>query len=148
MSLRDVEEAYNRISDVINKTPVMTSRTLNKITNATVFLKCENFQKMGAFKFRGAYNALSLLTPEERKKGVITHSSGNHAQAVALSAKLLGIRATIVMPKTAPKVKMNAVKDTYGAKVVLCEPTLESRQKTTTELIEKYGYVLIHPYDK
>ena len=146
MLLDKIEEAYNNIKDVANKTPVMTSRTLNKITNSEVFLKCENFQRMGAFKFRGAYNTLSRLSKEQREKGVITHSSGNHAQAVALASKILGIQATIVMPKDAPKVKINATRD-YGAKIVFCENNLQSRTETTEKLISEHKYTLIHPYD-
>ncbi len=147
MSLRDIKEAHERISSVINKTSIVTSHTLNEITKSSIFLKCENFQKMGAFKFRGAYNAISLLSPEERERGVITHSSGNHAQAVALAAKLLGIKALIVMPETAPQVKVNATRDTYGAEVIFCKPTIESRSQTTLKLIEKNDYTFIHPYD-
>ncbi|TFG25769.1 MAG: pyridoxal-phosphate dependent enzyme [Promethearchaeota archaeon] len=146
MLLDKIEEAYNNIKDAVNKTPVMTSRTLNKITSSEVFLKCENFQRMGAFKFRGAYNTLSKLSKKEREKGVITHSSGNHAQAVALASKILGIQATIVMPKGAPKVKINATRD-YGAKIVFCENNLQSRTDTTEKLISEYGFKLIHPYD-
>ncbi|MHA1490248.1 MAG: threonine/serine dehydratase [Promethearchaeota archaeon] len=147
MYLRDIKEAHERISGVINKTSIVTSRTLNEITKSSIFLKCENFQRIGAFKFRGAYNAISLLSPEERKRGVITHSSGNHAQAVALAAKLLGIKALIVMPETAPQVKVNATRDTYGAEVIFCKPTIESRSQTTLKLIEKHDYTFIHPYD-
>jgi threonine dehydratase len=146
-SYKEIIDAYERIKDYINETPIMTSRTLNRKTNAEVFLKCENFQRIGAFKMRGAINAISQLSEEQKKKGVITHSSGNHAQAVALSAKLLNINATIVMPKTSPKVKIEATRDTYGAHVVLCENSLEARQKTTEKLIKKNGYTLIHPYD-
>ncbi|MHA1724595.1 MAG: threonine/serine dehydratase [Promethearchaeota archaeon] len=143
----DILETYQRIKNVINKTPVMTSRTLNAMLNAEVYLKCENFQRIGAFKMRGAYNAISQLTEEEKKRGIIAHSSGNHAQAVALAAKLLGIKATIVMPFTSPKVKVNATRDTYGAEVVLCEPTIKARSETAQKLIEQHGYTLIHPYD-
>ena len=146
MSFEGIEEAYIRIQKVVNKTPVLTSRTLNNLINASVFLKCENFQRMGAFKFRGAYNTLSLLSPEERKIGVITHSSGNHAQAVALAASLLGIKATIVMPKGAPQIKINATKE-YGANVILCENTLKSRTEETNKLMAENNYILIHPFD-
>ncbi|MFX1317057.1 MAG: pyridoxal-phosphate dependent enzyme [Promethearchaeota archaeon] len=147
MALNNIEEAYHRLKNVVNRTPVMTSRTLNKITGAkSVYLKCENFQRVGAFKFRGAFNALSLLTSEERKRGVITHSSGNHAQAVALAASILGINATIVMPKGAPINKINATKG-YGPAIVFCDNSLESRIQTTKQLIEKNQFVLIHPYD-
>ncbi|MFX0081110.1 MAG: pyridoxal-phosphate dependent enzyme [Candidatus Hodarchaeota archaeon] len=146
MSFQGIEEAYSKISGVVNKTPVMTSRTLNSKLKAVIFFKCENFQRVGAFKFRGAYNALNLLSKEEKKRGVITHSSGNHAQAVALAASILGIQATIVMPKGAPTNKINATKD-YGAQIVFCDNTLESRTQTTEKLIEQYQYILIHPYD-
>ncbi|MCK4287095.1 MAG: pyridoxal-phosphate dependent enzyme, partial [Candidatus Lokiarchaeota archaeon] len=127
-------------------TPVMTSRSLNALLEAEVYFKCENFQRVGAFKFRGAYNALSLFTKDEKKRGVITHSSGNHAQAVALAASFLRIQATVVMPKGAPINKVNATKE-YGAKVVFCDNTLEARTKTTEKLIEKNNYILLHPYD-
>jgi threonine dehydratase len=113
---------------------------------AEVYLKCENFQRVGAFKFRGAFNALSLLSKEEKKRGVITHSSGNHAQAVALASSLLSIQATIVMPKGAPLNKINATKE-YGADIVFCDNTLEARTRTTDRLIAKNNYILIHPYD-
>ena len=146
MSFEGVEDAYNRIKNVVNKTPVITSRTLNRITDSNNFFKCENFQRVGAFKFRGAYNTLSLLPKGQRKLGVITHSSGNHAQALALSASLLGIKATIVMPKGAPENKITATKG-YGAQVVFCDNNLEARTKTTKELIEKHNSILIHPYD-
>ncbi|MFX1345759.1 MAG: pyridoxal-phosphate dependent enzyme [Promethearchaeota archaeon] len=146
MSFLGIEEAFSRISSVANKTAVMTSRTLNAQINAEIFFKCENFQRVGAFKFRGAYNALSLLSEEAKKRGVITHSSGNHAQAVALAASILGIQATIVMPKGAPKNKIKATKD-YGAHIVFCDNTLEARSQATEKLIKKYDYILIHPYD-
>ncbi|MGV9172533.1 MAG: threonine/serine dehydratase, partial [Promethearchaeia archaeon] len=143
----DILNAHERIKDAINKTPVLSSRTLNEKVGAEIFLKCENLQRVGAFKMRGAYNAISQLNEEQKSKGVIAHSSGNHAQAVALSAKLLGIKATIVMPETSPKVKVKATRDTYGADVVKCKNTMEARHKTTEKLIEKHGYTLIHPYD-
>ena len=142
----DVKDAYARIKDVAHHTPVMTSRTLNNLTQAEVFVKCENFQRIGAFKFRGAYNAISLLTPEEKERGVITHSSGNHAQAVALAAALHHVKATIVMPENAPKVKVAATKG-YGANVVFCGTKPEDRVKTTQTLIEQHNFTLIHPYD-
>ncbi len=141
-----VEEAYHRISSVINNTPILTSRTLNHQFNATVYCKCENFQRMGAFKFRGAYNALSLLSPEEKKQGVITHSSGNHAQALALAAKELGIKATIVMPKDASEVKKKATA-AYGGKIIFSDSNIDARTKLTQELIDKNNYILIHPYN-
>ncbi len=146
MSFIGIEESYNRIKNVVNNTPVMTSRSLNSLVQAEVYLKCENFQRVGSFKFRGAYNALSLFSDEEKKQGVITHSSGNHAQAVALAASLLNVQATIVMPKGAPINKIHATKD-YGADVIFCENTLEARTKTTDQLIRNYNYILLHPYD-
>ncbi|MFX0001232.1 MAG: threonine/serine dehydratase [Candidatus Hodarchaeota archaeon] len=146
MSFQGIEEAYNRISNIVNKTPVMSSRTLNLLMNSNIFFKCENFQRVGAFKFRGAYNTLSLLSERNKKKGVITHSSGNHAQAVALAASLLGIKATIVMPKGAPVNKINATRN-YGAHIVFCDNSLEARKKTAESLIKKNKFVLIHPYD-
>jgi threonine dehydratase len=146
MSFQGIVEAFKRIQGIANKTPVMQSRTLNSMLNAEIFLKCENFQRVGAFKFRGAYNALSLLTKEEKKRGVITHSSGNHAQAVALAASILKIHATIVMPKGAPKNKIEATRD-YSAEIIFCDNTLDARTHTTENLIKKNNLVLIHPYD-
>ncbi|MHA2180861.1 MAG: pyridoxal-phosphate dependent enzyme [Promethearchaeota archaeon] len=146
MSFNGIKEAYNRIKNVVNTTPVMTSRSLNSLIETEVYLKCENFQRVGAFKFRGAYNALSLFTEEEKRQGVITHSSGNHAQAVALASSLLNIHSTIVMPKGAPINKINATKG-YGADVVFCDNTLEARTKTTEKLVEKNNFILLHPYD-
>ena len=142
----EVLDAHGRIADAINKTPVMTSRTLNEWAGASVFLKCENYQRMGAFKFRGAYNTIIQLSEEEKRKGVITHSSGNHAQAVALSCKLLGIKAVIVMPENSPLVKVNATRG-YGADVVFCKNNVESREQTARSLIEQHGYTMVHPYD-
>jgi len=141
---REIEEAYERIKSVANRTPVMTSVTLDTITGSNCFLKCENFQKTGAFKFRGAYNALSQLSLEQKKKGVITHSSGNHAQALALAAKLLGIRAVVVMPENASPVKVAATRG-YGAEIVTCGSHPTDREKAVKPLIEKHGYTLIHP---
>lgn len=146
MSFQGIEEAYSRITDIVNKTPVMNSRTLNTLMKADIYFKCENFQRVGAFKFRGAYNTLSLLSKEEKKQGVITHSSGNHAQAVALAASILGIQATIVMPKGAPINKVNATKG-YGAEVVFCNNNLKARAETTEKLIKSNNLILIHPYD-
>ena len=142
----EVEAAYERIKEVVNPTPVMTSSTLNEITGCQCFMKCENFQKTGAFKFRGAFNALSQLSPKQKKKGVITHSSGNHAQALALAAKLLEVKAVVVMPENAPPVKAAATKG-YGAKIVFCGSNPTDREKTVVPLIEKHGYTLIHPYN-
>jgi len=146
VSFQGIEEAYKRIQGITNKTPVMTSRTLNKALNALIYLKCENFQRVGAFKFRGAFNTLSLLTNKEKECGIITHSSGNHAQAVSLASSLTGIQATIVMPRGAPINKINATKG-YGANVIFCDNTLEARDRTTEKLIKEFKYTLIHPYD-
>jgi len=146
MSFKGIQKAYKRIGSYVNQTPVMTSSTLNEITNAKLFFKCENFQKVGAFKFRGAFNTISMLSNDERKRGVITHSSGNHAQAVALAAALLGINSTIVMPKGAPKNKIRATKG-YGAEIEFCENTLEARAQKAEEIIKQKDNILIHPYD-
>jgi threonine dehydratase len=146
VTLQDIRDAHNRIRDRIVKTPVMTSTTLDRITGCNVYLKCENFQRVGAFKFRGALNTVSLLTEEEKDRGVIAHSSGNHAQALALAAAMEGVKATIVMPKNSPKVKVNATEG-YGAKIVFCENSSEARVKVANELVEKHGFTLVHPYD-
>lgn len=145
-SLVDIREAHERINPYINKTPVMTSRQMNGIFGCELFFKCENFQRVGAFKFRGASNAVLRLSDEERKRGVVTHSSGNHAAALALAASMNGVKAYIVMPETAPGVKKNAVAG-YGAEITFCKPTLEAREETASAIIEKTGAVLVHPYD-
>ncbi|MFX1575968.1 MAG: threonine/serine dehydratase [Promethearchaeota archaeon] len=146
VSLQDIQAAHKRIQKVVINTPVMTSNTANRLTNCHLFFKCENFQRVGAFKFRGAYNALSQLSSKEKEHGVIAHSSGNHAQAVALAAQMLEVPATIVMPKNSSPVKIAATQD-YGATIVFCEPELKSRESTTNALIDKHRFVLIHPYD-
>ena len=146
VSLQDIEDAHDRIRDRIVKTPVMTSTTLDTMTDCNVFLKCENFQRVGAFKFRGALNTVSLLTPEEKERGVIAHSSGNHAQALALAARMEGVKATIVMPKNSPQVKVNATRG-YGAEIVFCENSSEARVQVANDLVEKHNYTLVHPYD-
>lgn len=142
----DIVDAHQIIKKYAHRTPVLTSSTFDGMTGARLFFKCENFQKVGAFKFRGACNAVMTLSEEEAAKGVATHSSGNHAQALALSAKLRGIKAYIVMPENAPKAKINAVRD-YGAEVIFCEATLPARESTLQEVIEKTGAVMIHPYN-
>ena len=139
-----VQAAVKRLEGVANVTPVFTSRTLNGRTGRELFLKCENFQRVGAFKFRGAYNALSQLNPAQKTGGVITHSSGNHAQGIALAAQLLNIPAVIVMPHDAPKIKREATAG-YGAKIVLCQAI--EREEVTNRLIAEHGYTLVHPYD-
>jgi threonine dehydratase len=141
-----VKEARGRLQGVANVTPVMTSRTLNERLGADVFLKCENFQRIGAFKFRGAFNAMSQLSVEQRERGVLTFSSGNHAQAVALVGKLLGIQTTIVMPQDAPIIK-RAATEAYGATVISYDPQARSREDIAQELEQKHGYSLIPPYD-
>jgi len=145
-NLNDVESAYDRIKDMINKTSILTSRTLNKMVGADVFVKCENFQRVGAFKFRGVCNKLLQLNDKERAKGIIAHSSGNHAQAVALASSILGIKSVIVMPENTPKVKLDATIG-YGAEIVRCASNVEARDKNCQDLIKKHGYTLIHPYD-
>ncbi|MBI6337410.1 threo-3-hydroxy-L-aspartate ammonia-lyase [Proteus sp. PR00224] len=143
---KDVTEAHQRILPYLNKTPVLTSRTINELTGAQFYFKCENFQRMGAFKFRGAMNALSQFTAEQRKNGVVTFSSGNHAQAIALSAKLLGIPATIIMPEDAPKAKMEATKG-YRGRVITYNRYTEDREEIGQQLAQKEGLTLIPPYD-
>ncbi|MEQ9865614.1 threo-3-hydroxy-L-aspartate ammonia-lyase [Pectobacterium aroidearum] len=142
----DVVAAAERIAGYANKTPVMTSRTVNDVFGAEVFFKCENFQRMGAFKFRGAMNALLQFSDEQKAAGVVTFSSGNHAQAIALSAKLLGIPATIVMPHDAPAAKVAATRG-YGGNVVEYNRYTEDREQIGRDLAEKHGLTLIPPYD-
>ena len=142
----DVTAASERIKGFAHRTPVMTSRTMNKELGAEVFFKCENLQRMGAFKFRGAFNALSKFDERQRKAGVVAYSSGNHAQAIALSASLLGIPATIVMPNDAPAAKMAATRG-YGGKVVNYDRYTEDREQIGRDPPEKHGLTLIPPYD-
>lgn len=145
-SYKDIVKAAERIAGYAHNTPVLRSSYFNQLTGADLYFKCENFQKVGAFKFRGAFNAISKLPEDEGRKGIITHSSGNHAQAVALASKMNGYKATIIMPKNAPKVKVNAVRE-YGAEIVFCETTIESRQETTDKIISDTGATFIHPYN-
>jgi threonine dehydratase len=142
----DVAAAAARIEGHAHKTPVITSRTVNEELGAEVFFKCENLQRMGAFKFRGAFNALSKFNDPQRRAGVVAFSSGNHAQAIALSARLLGIPATIVMPQDAPAAKVAATKG-YGGNVVIYDRYKEDREKIGRDLAEKNGMTLIPPYD-
>ncbi|MGQ9720944.1 MAG: pyridoxal-phosphate dependent enzyme [Candidatus Jordarchaeum sp.] len=142
----EIEAARERLRSIVNRTPVMTSRTLDALTGGLIFLKCENFQRVGAFKFRGAYNSINQLTPEEKRRGVIAHSSGNHAQAIALAAKLLGVKAIIVMPKNTPPVKKTATRG-YGAEIVLSGNKPTDREEKAERLSNEYGYTLIHPSD-
>ena len=142
----DVEAASQRLSGHAHRTPVMTSRTMNTELGAELFFKCENLQRMGAFKFRGAFNALSRFDARQRQAGVVTFSSGNHAQAIALSASLLGMPATIVMPNDAPAMKVAATRG-YGGKVVLYDRYTEDREAIGRKLAEEQGLTLIPPYD-
>lgn len=145
-TLDDIHQAAQRIKFHIHHTPVLTNESLNQKVGAQVFLKCENFQKVGAFKFRGACNAVFSLSNEEAAHGVSTHSSGNHAQALALAARLRGVPAYIVMPDNAPAVKKAAVAG-YGGKITFCEPTLEAREATLAQVVERTGSTVIHPYN-
>lgn len=139
-------ESKKRIDALIHKTPVLTNKTINEMTGSSLFFKCENFQKVGAFKFRGACNAVFSLSEQQAIHGVCTHSSGNHAQALALAARIRGIKAYIVMPENAPRVKVEAVKG-YGGIITFCEPTLEARETTLLKVIQDTGAIEIHPYN-
>lgn len=142
----DVQAAAQRIAPYAHRTPVLTCTALDKMCGARLFFKCENFQKAGAFKFRGATNAIFSLGEDDARRGVITHSSGNHAAALALAASLRGIHATVVMPRNTLAVKQAAVAG-YGAEIVLCEPTLVARETTSAEIIARTGATLVHAYD-
>ena len=142
----DIEAASRLISPHVHRTPVLTSKQLDAISGARLFFKCENFQKVGAFKFRGATNAVLNLTEGQRAAGVVTHSSGNHAAALAHAAVLRGVKAYIVMPSSAPEVKKRAVEG-YGAEITFCEPTLAAREAAAAGVIERTGATMIHPYD-
>lgn len=142
----EIVEAHERIQPLIHRTPVMTSTSLNEMTGATLYFKCENLQKTGSFKIRGASNAIFSLSEEEAKHGVVTHSSGNHAAAVARAAAWRGVSAWIVMPKNAPAVKCRAV-EAYGGKITYCEPTVSARTEAAAKIQAETGAVLIHPYD-
>src|SRR5437867_11841157 len=142
----DIEEAARQIAGVAHRTPVVTSRTVNARTGATVFFKCENLQRGGAFKFRGAYSALSRLSADERRRGVVTFSSGNHAQAIALAGQVLDVPRVIVMPSDAPAVKRIATEG-YGGEVVLYDRDREDREAIGRQLAHDRGLTLIPPYD-
>ncbi|MBY0458372.1 MAG: pyridoxal-phosphate dependent enzyme [Gemmataceae bacterium] len=144
--LAAVRDAAQRIKGLAHRTPVMTCRTLDRLAGRELFFKCENLQKIGAFKYRGATNAVRKLTPEQAARGVVTHSSGNHAQALALAAREIGVPAYIVMPRTAPVVKQTAVAG-YGGQVTLCEPNLADRERTAGEIVVRTGATLIPPFD-
>jgi threonine dehydratase len=144
--LADIREAAARIAPLAHRTPVLTSRTLDGRFGASLFFKCENLQRVGAFKFRGAANAVFSLSDAEAARGVATHSSGNHAQALALAARLRGIPAHIVMPENSPAVKVEAVRG-YGGRVVSCAPTQAAREQTLTAVVAETGACFVHPYD-
>lgn len=145
-SLKELQETHQKISPFIHRTPVLTSQSINKISHANLFFKCENFQKIGAFKMRGAISTALRLSDEERANGLATHSSGNHAQAVAKSAQLLNIPSYIVMPKTAPTIKREATAG-YGAKIIDSEATTASREATLEKVVAETGASFIHPYN-
>lgn len=142
----ELNQAATVLAGVAHRTPVMTSSTFDALTGAKVFFKCECFQRMGAFKFRGAYNTLASLSEEELRRGVVTHSSGNHGQAVALAARLFDAPAHVVMPNNAPQVKKDAVEG-YGGRVVLCEPNMAAREAGAQAIIHDTGATLVHPFD-
>jgi threonine dehydratase len=146
VSYRDIEKAAIQLNGQANRTPVLTSRTIDDRTGGQVFFKCENFQRAGSFKFRGAYNALANLTPDQRQKGILTFSSGNHAQAIALAGRLLGIATTIVMPRDAPVVK-RAATEAYGADIILFDRAEATREALGQQLAQERGLTIIPPYD-
>jgi len=143
-SFEQLQESFKRVRPHVHQTPVLTSSTINRILSASVYFKCENFQRMGAFKMRGAINAILQMTEDERARGVVTHSSGNFAQALALAASSLDTKSYIVMPENAPAVKKMGVID-YGAELIECASTLEAREKTCDEVQQKTGATFIHP---
>lgn len=145
-TLADIHAAAERLAGTAHRTPVLTSSSLDALAGLTLFFKCENFQRGGAYKFRGAYNALRALPPEQAAHGVVTHSSGNHATCLALAARLRGVPAHIVLPRNAPRIKQRAVAD-YGGHITLCEPTLAARQAEADRIQAATGAAFIHPYD-
>jgi threonine dehydratase len=146
VTYEDILSAVEQIAGSAHRTPVATSHLLDEACGNRMYLKCENLQRMGAFKFRGAYNAISRLSAAEKERGVIAYSSGNHAQAVALVSQILGLRATIVMPENAPRLKLEATRD-YGAHVMLYDPATSSREEIARRLAAEHGYAVIPPYD-
>lgn len=145
-TLQDIRDAHERIRGLIHRTPVLTSTAISDMCEGQLFFKCENFQKAGAFKIRGACHAVLSLGEQEARKGVATHSSGNHAAALALAARWRGIPAYVVMPENAPFIKKAAVAN-YGGEIFLCKPTLEAREYTLTRVVESTGAAFIHPYN-
>lgn len=146
ISFADVQHAVSVVAPVVHRTPLLTSRTFNERSDNSVFLKAENLQRIGAFKIRGAYNKIASLSPEERARGVVAHSSGNHAQGVALASRLLGVKATIVMPDTSPQNKIEATRG-YGATVVLSGDSTDDRERVAREIQERDGLVMVPPFD-
>ncbi|WP_422355116.1 pyridoxal-phosphate dependent enzyme [Roseivirga pacifica] len=146
LTLADIQSAHQRISPFIHRTPVMTSELVSEIAGCELFFKCENFQKIGAFKARGGLNAVLSLPEEQRQSGVVTHSSGNHAQAIAMAAKMAGVPAYIVMPETAPEIKKKGVAS-YGAQITFCKPTQQSREETAANIQQETGATFISPYN-
>lgn len=145
-SFDDIKDTHERISVYINYTPVLSSDAINELAGCHVFFKCENLQKIGSFKARGGMNAVLSLSKEEQQKGITTHSSGNHAQAIALAAKAVGTKAYIVMPNNAPEIKKNGVKY-LGGEIIECEPTLEARETTVQKVIDETGATFVHPFN-
>ncbi len=146
ITINEIREAARRITHYIHRTPVLTCSAIDDQAGCNLFFKCENFQKVGAFKMRGATNAVFSLSDDNVAKGVATHSSGNHAQALALAARLRGVPAYVVMPTSAPEVKRLAVAG-YGAEIIDCEPTLQAREETLNKVVERTGAVFVHPYN-
>ncbi|MBI4417727.1 MAG: pyridoxal-phosphate dependent enzyme, partial [Ignavibacteriales bacterium] len=146
ISFSDIQDAVSVVAPVVHRTPILTSRTFNERCGNSVFLKAENFQRIGAFKIRGAYNKIASLTADERTYGVVAHSSGNHAQGVALASRLLGVRATIVMPRNSPPNKIEATR-AYGGTVVFSEDSTDDRERIANELRHRDGLVLVPPFD-
>ena len=146
ISITDIESAYTIVKPVVHKTPLLTSRDMNERCGSEVLFKAENFQRVGAFKIRGAYNKIVSLTQDEKDRGVVAHSSGNHAQGVALAAKLLNIKAVVVMPNNSSRIKVDATQS-YGAEVVFCEDSSDDRERIAKLLQRKYGYAMVPPFD-
>ena len=146
ISITDIESAYTLVKPVIHKTPILTSRGMNERCGSEIFLKAENFQRIGAFKIRGAYNKIATLTQDEKQRGIVAHSSGNHAQGVALAARLLNVKAVVVMPKNSPRIKVDATRS-YGADVIFCEDSSDDRERVAALLQNKFGYAMVPPFD-
>jgi threonine dehydratase len=146
-TIQDIESAYKRISGYVHKTPVISSAGINELFGCKILFKCENFQKVGAFKFRGAMNTILTVDPAQLSNGVLTHSSGNHAQALSLAAKIAGVPAYLVMPSNSSRVKVAAVQS-YGGKIIFCEPNQAAREDTAKQVMDETGALFIHPYDK